>query len=555
MCAQMIYWRRLVRVACRGLAFMLTVVAAEPVHAHPHVFVDARLEIVFTGEGKVREVRHVWTFDEMFAIWQTQGLDKDGDGEKSTAELQKMLAGYRYFTLAGERARDLPLASMDDAKFSMEGGRAVLRFGLEPQEPYRILDTLNISVRDPEYYTAISLTDVEDIVLVDAPDGCTVSLLPRQPLPENVRERLRRLSPDIRTLPADIAAAVRDSQGGVAVSCPAATDRQTEDAQSPAPDRVAQASSPTPFGGPPAEPGLMLPTTGFFGWLAEMQKEFYGAINGALNDLKRGQNAFWVLGSLSFLYGVLHAAGPGHGKVVIASYVVANERQVRRGVQLSFVSAMLQSAVAIGFVLVAAALLNLTATAMNNAASWIGIASYALIALLGLYLIGRKLFGWGHRHAHRRDAHIHDHDHLEHGHHGHHGHTHGDRRPDPIDHHHHEHFVPPQRATGTWQEQLGVILAVGLRPCSGALIVLAFAFSQGLLLAGIGAVVLMGLGTALTVAVIASLALGFKGALNRLDNPSGGTAAWIVSGAELLGAVMVFLFGVLFLVASLSGVP
>lgn len=541
------------RLALGLLTAIAALGASARVQAHPHVFVDARLEIVFTGAGAVREIRHIWTFDQLFSSWQTQGLDTNADGELSEAELQgladenmKMLAGYRYFTLAGEGSRDLPLASMDDAKVSMEEGRAVLRFGLEPQEPYPIGDTLNISVRDPEYYTAISFSGVEDIALVNPPDGCNVTLIPRQPLPDDVRERLRRLSPDVRTLPPDIAAAVRDSQGGVAVSCPATAAQLPRDT-APVTESVAQVSSPVPFGGPPAEPGLNLPTTGFFGWLADMQKAFYGAINGTLNDLKAGQNAFWILGSLSFLYGVFHAAGPGHGKVVIASYVVANERQVRRGIALSFVSAMLQSAVAIGFVLVAAALLNLTASAMNDAAGWIGIVSYALIALLGLYLIARKLFGWG-RHAHHADTHPHEH---RHEHHDHHDHDHPDAAHRQGVHDHHDHFVTPERVTGTWQEQLGVVLAVGLRPCSGALIVLAFALSQGLLLAGIGAVVLMGLGTALTVAVIASLALGFKGALLRLDVFSDGAAAWIISGAELLGAVLVFLFGAAFLIASL----
>ena len=81
--------------------------------------------------------------------------------------------------------------------------------------------------------------------------------------------------------------------------------------------------------------------------------------------------------------------------MVISSYVLANERQVRRGIALSFAAAMLQSLVAIVFVLVAAAALKLTSVAMSDAANWIGIASYALVALLGLWLIARKLFGWG----------------------------------------------------------------------------------------------------------------------------------------------------------------
>jgi nickel/cobalt transporter (NicO) family protein len=289
---------------------------------------------------------------------------------------------------------------------------------------------------------------------------------------------------------------------------------------------VAQAS-PTPFGGPPPEPGFIMPRTGFLGWIAEQQRQFYQAMTAALGALKQDNNAIWVLGSLSFLYGVFHAAGPGHGKVVISSYVLANERQVRRGVLLSFLSAMLQAAVAIALVLVAAAALNLTAAAMNEAAGWISVVSYALIALLGLWLIARKLFQ-------RRD-------HGEHHHHHHHGHDHS--------HEHGHHVVTPEATRGSWREQLGVVLAVGLRPCSGALVVLAFALSQGVVLAGIVAVLLMAIGTALTVAVLASLAVGLKGfALNA--GGGGAVAANLVWWAELVGAVLIFGFGAMLLVAS-----
>ncbi len=111
-------------------------------------------------------------------------------------------------------------------------------------------------------------------------------------------------------------------------------------------------------------------------------------------------------------------------------------------------------------------------------------------------------------------------------------------------------MVTPEATGGSWREQLGVVLAVGLRPCSGALVVLVFALSQGLLAAGIAAVLLMGVGTAVTVAVLATLAVSAKGLARRIggiDNPAPTTILWWV---ELLGAFAVFLFGVLLLVAS-----
>jgi ABC-type nickel/cobalt efflux system permease component RcnA len=302
-----------------------------------------------------------------------------------------------------------------------------------------------------------------------------------------------------------------------------------------------------PFGGPPPEPGFTMPKTGFLGWIAAQQRDFYQALTAALGQLKTDGNAFFVLGSLSFLYGIFHAAGPGHGKVVISSYMLANERQVRRGVLLSFAAAMVQATVAVAFVLVAQLLLNMTSFAMSDAANWIGIASYALVALLGLWLIGRKIFGWGH--SHKRDAdltqkahaHLHDHDHHDH----HHGHEHDHEEHD------HAHIVTPDQLKGDWREQLGVVLAVGARPCSGALVVLVFALSQGLLAAGIVSVFLMGLGTAITVAILATLAVSAKGLAVRLAGSNGGLATGLVWWGELVGAMLVFTFGAILLLASI----
>ena len=175
-----------------------------------------------------------------------------------------------------------------------------------------------------------------------------------------------------------------------------------------------------PFGGPPPEPGFTMPRTGFLGWVAQQQANFYTALTAALGRLKTDNNAFWVLGTLSFLYGIFHAAGPGHGKVVISSYILANERQLQRGIVLSFISAMLQSLVAGRPDRHHGGALALTSTAIGDAANWIGIVSYAMVALLGLWLIARKVFRIGHDHRrdHKRarahlygDEHDHDHDH------------------------------------------------------------------------------------------------------------------------------------------------
>lgn len=522
-----------------------------PAVAHPHIFIDAKVTLRFDDSGRLTGLRHEWTFDEAFSAWQVQGLDTDGNGIISTAEMQELadenlvgLSSYSFYTYGGDGPENLNFPRGSNASFEHDDGRSTLRYDVELDKPHAIAKALELAINDPDYYVAINFASPDVVTLDNAPAGCVVTLEPPRELDPAVAERLYALGPDVVELPADLANALRGVQGAIVVKCAGAVAEPET-----AVDAVMAMgdAKPTPFGGPPSEPGFNLPKTGLLGWLATQQKSFYTAMTEALSRLKTDNTAFFVLGGLSFLYGVFHAAGPGHGKVVISSYVMASERQLRRGILLSLAAAMLQSLVAIAFVLVAALVLRATSLAMSEAANWIGIGSYVLVMLLGAWLVARKLFGWGHQHHHAagHGGH-HDHGHHDHSHHEHHDHEH--HHHDHADHMHHA--VPATATGGDWREQLGVVLAVGLRPCSGALVVLVFALSQGLLLAGIASVVLMGLGTALTVAVLASLAVFAKGLTQRAGGRGSPLATQLLWWFELLGAVLVFAFGLLLLLAS-----
>lgn len=537
--------------------------------AHPHIFIDAKATLVFDDSGRLTTIRNAWTFDEAFSVWQVQGLDTNEDGITSRDEMQELadenlvgLAEYGFYTSAGEGDTTLKFSSGQDSEFVYENNRSTLSFSVWLPQPYAIQRSLEISIADPQYYVAISFADIGDVTLENAPAGCVARLEPPREMSPDLQARLFELSPDVTELPPDLAAAVRGTQGAIVVDCAGAAPAEPAATAVEAVNQLAEAK-PVPFGGPPPEPGFVLPRTGFLGWIATQQAGFYQSLTAALGRLKTDWNAFWVLGGLSFLYGVFHAAGPGHGKLVISSYMLANERQVRRGIGLSFAAAFMQSAVAIGFVSIAAAILGLSSAAMGAMVGWVEIAAYSLVALLGLWLIARKLFGWGHSHAHD-DAHEHGgrdahgrlpgdphfgHDHGPGGHHHDHDHHHGH---DDHAAHAHLHVVPAEATRGDWREQLGVVMAVGLRPCSGALVVLVFALSQGILLAGIVAVLLMGLGTAITVSVLAVIAVYAKDLARRLAGGSGAFANALVWWAELAGAVIVFAFGVVMILASLS---
>src|ERR1700692_3220507 len=145
----------------------------------------------------------------------------------------------------------------------------------------------------------------------------------------------------------------------------------------------------SPFGGP--RPGTApVPVGGIVGWLFAKQAEFYRQFSGLIRASKADGTAAWSLMGLSFLYGIFHAVGPGHGKAVISSYLVANEETWVRGVVLSFLSALMQAIVAIAVVGVAAVLLHASATTMNSAVNWIETLSYSLIVVVGLRLLWVK---------------------------------------------------------------------------------------------------------------------------------------------------------------------
>jgi nickel/cobalt exporter len=354
---------------------------------------------------------------------------------------------------------------------------------------------------------------------------------------------------------------------------------------------LAQATSPfgTPRPSAPAAP----PPDGIMGWLFAKQAEFYRSISGAIRAAKVDGSAVWTLFGIAFLYGVFHAAGPGHGKAVISSYLVANEETWRRGVVLSFASAMLQAFVAVAIVGVAAVLLNATARQMCDAERVIEIASYALIALLGARLVwvkgraflstargmGRPLHAVGaavtppdqrdqkhphhsqhdhkhdHQHGHGQHHHDHDHGHDHHHHpghdHAHHHHHHGEEHASAWGH---AHAPEPEELAGPggWRRGLTAIVAVGIRPCSGAILVLVFALAQGLFWAGVVATFVMGLGTAITVAAIATLAVGAKAFAARFAGSRSGYGMLMLRGIEVGAAVLVLAFGSLLLVGYMA---
>jgi ABC-type nickel/cobalt efflux system permease component RcnA len=293
---------------------------------------------------------------------------------------------------------------------------------------------------------------------------------------------------------------------------------------------------------------------GIMGWLLAEQSRCYLLLTGTIRAVRSNPSAGWTLAALSFAYGVFHAAGPGHGKAVIASYMIANERALKRGLILTGFAALLQGLVAIAIVSVAAVLFNATAKRMTDAAAIIEQVSYAAIAALGLWLVWRKgraliaaLRPFRARaffHAHAANggklvlagdgsstfacsAHDHDHVHDERC-----GHVHA---PDPT---------TLDNANFSWSTALATIVAAGARPCSGAILVLVFSLAQGIYLAGVGATLAMAVGTGLTTGALAATAVFAKSFAEKLLGTEGGRGLIIARSAEFLAALLVLFVGI-----------
>jgi|JI10StandDraft_1071094.scaffolds.fasta_scaffold38664_4 nickel/cobalt exporter len=291
-------------------------------------------------------------------------------------------------------------------------------------------------------------------------------------------------------------------------------------------------------------------------WARDKQQNFYRQLSGAIRGLKSSSPmaAGWTLVFLSFLYGVFHAAGPGHGKAVISGWVLATENDLRRGIVIAALSALFQALTAI--VIVSSLLLFVSsASAMaRDVAAFLESASYLMIAGLGLYLAWSGLRPWQqHDHAPAPVApkHVHKgmafeivtplrvtHEHVH--------------SPDCGCGHVHLPEAGQLRGDWSWSRAVALAFAVGLRPCTGALLVLIFSWGLGVYWAGILATLAMGVGVFITISLIAALAVFARSTALRYAGLGNQTLARVVSGLRLVIGLGIAVLGGLLFWASLG---
>ncbi|MGM0834315.1 MAG: nickel/cobalt transporter [Pseudomonadota bacterium] len=264
--------------------------------------------------------------------------------------------------------------------------------------------------------------------------------------------------------------------------------------------------------------------------LLAWQRDLHRTLTLAITELSRTPSATtWLtLLGVSFAYGVFHAAGPGHGKAVLATYLASHGGATRRALGLSFAAALLQGITAIAMVAVLVHGLGwLTRQAMGSVA-WVEQASFMLVALLGGWLCWRAIKQLRHAysaHASHAAEHSHSHDHS---------HCCGGA-----------HHIEPQQALD-WRTALMTVGAIGMRPCTGAVLMLGAASLLGQFYVGVASVLAMSLGTGITVSVLALASILARGwAAKRLQQQSSRQMVEKAAGwAALTGGALIVALGI-----------
>ena len=269
--------------------------------------------------------------------------------------------------------------------------------------------------------------------------------------------------------------------------------------------------APPPAGGPPGAPRPATPGTAVEGGsvpsflrpvtdrIAGMQRELNRTISRELRAVREtgSPRALLVVTGIAFAYGVLHAAGPGHGKLVVSSFFLAREARIWGGILAGTAISFLQAFSSIALVILLAVVLGGPGLDVLGRSVWVEAVSYALIVVIGVAIAVSALRG----------------------------------------HHHHE---STQRRTGA-----GLVFAAGLTPCASALIVMLFAMTHGVLVVGILATLIMAIGMAITVSAVGIATILGRRTLMVVLPGSEHARHRVAAGLTATGGALIAIFGTL----------
>ena len=459
-----------------ALAVLLTPV--RDAVAHPHVYVDATLTFVVDDSGLVA-VRQNWLFDEIFSQAIMGDLDltpqtlatPEGQ-EKIKGGAFAYLANYDYFTLIESGGKRLPVTA-EDFRASIREGRFIYDFTVPIGLPFDQIRDFRMAVFDKDYYSDILL--MKEAISFDVTGPAQVSHAIRQAkdhtywqfiVPEAVHLSFATVPGTASDLPE---AAAEDEQPG------------------------------------PVQRAMSM--------VRDMQKQLTLKLNGFGVDIKANPlgPALWMFLGLAFVYGVVHAVGPGHGKTVVCSYFLSNPGSFFSGALMGNVITFVHmgsAAVAVG---IAYMIFSTGMGGFTAASRALQPASYALLALMGVFLLVKAV-----RDVFRGGMLV--------------------ETSCPIDH------DEVARASHI-RHVLVVSFVTGLIPCPGAAVILAFSIGLDILWAGMAAILVMAIGMGLTTTLFAWAAVAARDVTLRLSGANKRFFNWVYAGLSICGAAAIALFG------------
>jgi len=169
-----------------GLAALLASVG--PAQVHPHVFAEARLDVMVNSDGTVKSLRHLWRFDDLFSSTVLVEFDSNGDLKLDDAELQEVsktvydsLADFNYFQMVTLDGKDVAMKPPPQLMANFENDQLIIMFESEPKDALPLKGKVDFGVYDPTFYTAIEFTDDQNMAVNGMPSGCTRSVIRPDP--------------------------------------------------------------------------------------------------------------------------------------------------------------------------------------------------------------------------------------------------------------------------------------------------------------------------------------------------------------------------------------
>ncbi|WP_157016361.1 DUF1007 family protein [Mesorhizobium xinjiangense] len=176
------------RPAAFALAAAAVLFHATPAMVHPHVFAEARLDVVVGSQGNLQSLRHLWRFDDLFSSTVLVEFDANSDLQLDQAELDEVanvvhasLAEFDYFQLVTENGKPVEMEAPERLIANFEDNQLIILFESQPKKPMKIAGTVDFGVYDPTFYTAIDFIEDENMAVKGMPQGCTREVIRPDP--------------------------------------------------------------------------------------------------------------------------------------------------------------------------------------------------------------------------------------------------------------------------------------------------------------------------------------------------------------------------------------